>query len=57
MPRARLTPASVTDGTVAVEIAVVFPWGTAGQFNDAKLGDVAFQADYTLTQVPLTPAP
>lgn len=52
-----LTPASVTDGTVAVEIAVVFPWGTAGQFNDAKLGDVAFQADYTLTQVPLTPAP
>ncbi|MET0854759.1 MAG: alternate-type signal peptide domain-containing protein [Microterricola sp.] len=52
-----LTPASVTGGTVAVEIAVTFPWGTAGEFNGAKLGDVAFAADYTLTQVPLTPAP
>ncbi|RZU67073.1 alternate signal-mediated exported protein [Microterricola gilva] len=48
------TSANLTAGaTVPVEISVTFPWGTAGEFNGAMLGKVKFQADYTLTQIPV----
>lgn len=39
-------------GTVEVTTTVEFPWGTEGQYNDAKLGKLNFAVDYTLTQVP-----
>lgn len=51
---AGVTSANLTAGaTVPVEISVTFPWGTSGEFNGAMLGKVKFQADYTLTQIPV----
>lgn len=38
-------------GSVLVTTTVSFPWGTAGQYNAAKLGSLDFAVDYTLTQV------
>ena len=40
------------EGTVEVTTTITFPWGTEGQYNDAKLGALNFAVDYTLTQVP-----
>ena len=40
------------DGTVQVTTTVTFPWGAEGDYNDAKLGNLNFAVDYTLTQVP-----
>ena len=40
------------EGTVEVTTTITFPWGTEGQYNDAKLGALDFAVDYTLTQVP-----
>ncbi|MGO2863619.1 MAG: alternate-type signal peptide domain-containing protein [Brevibacterium sp.] len=39
-------------GEVEVTTSVTFPWGTEGQYNDARLGSLSFKVDYTLTQVP-----
>ena len=40
------------EGSVEVTTTITFPWGTEGQYNDAKLGALNFAVDYTLTQVP-----
>lgn len=52
LPTANLT----AGGTIPVEIAVTFPWGdaTTNSYNAAMLGLVNFQANYTLTQIPVT---
>ncbi|WP_167854341.1 alternate-type signal peptide domain-containing protein [Brevibacterium sp. S111] len=46
------TLAGEGDGSVEVTTTITFPWGTEGQYNDAKLGSLNFAVDYTLTQVP-----
>ncbi|MBG6238782.1 alternate signal-mediated exported protein [Mycetocola sp. CAN_C7] len=46
-----LTPAQIANGTVPVVLEVAFPWGTAGQYNDAMGGKVSLAATYTLTQI------
>ena len=46
-----LTSATAATRTIPVVLEIAFPWGTAGQYNDAMGGKVTFAATYTLTQI------
>lgn len=50
-PTITLASAQHSSGTVPVVIEIAFPWGTAGQYNDAMGGQATFAASYTLTQI------
>lgn len=46
-----LTPPVVAGNSIPVVVEVAFPWGTAGQYNDATSGHVTLSVEYTLTQI------
>lgn len=56
-PAVTLTAAQLGAGTktVPVVLTISFPWGTAGQYNDAVTGNVTFDMDYSLTQLDRAP--
>jgi alternate signal-mediated exported protein len=42
-----------TSGTATVVVNITFPWGAAGDNNAAKTLSTTFNANYTLTQIPV----
>lgn len=52
-PSTTLTSTMLAQGTKSIPVVVTisFPWGTAGQYNDAVGGNVTLNMDYSLTQL------